>query len=98
MRLKDALADANLAIPSTMIKPKKRIKKVPVEELKMRVAQATAVPRIVTDNPTEFGLIFAELDRREKKSRWLLAIGVALLSGLIGIATTLTEKFIISAH
>ena len=61
--------------------------KWPDSKLHMRLAQAAVVPQIVTDSPTEFGEIHEVLQRRQRNAQWRLAIGVALISAFIGIAS-----------
>lgn len=61
--------------------------KWPESRLLLRLAQAGSVPQIVTDNPVEFEEIHFELHRRQRNAQWRLAIGVALISGVIGLVS-----------
>jgi len=45
--------------------------------------------RLTTDNPIEYGEVLAELDRRARRDRWMLALGVVLASGLVGFVSAL---------
>jgi len=65
-------------------------------QLRMRVAQGVAVPRVVADNPLEFGEVHAELEKRRLKAELRIAllaasIGVvgAILGGVCGAALTI---------
>lgn len=53
----------------------------------MRLAQTLSVPRLTTEHPVEYGEVLAELDRRARRDRWTLALGVVMASGLVGVVS-----------
>lgn len=51
-------------------------------KLHMRLAQGSAIPQTVADNPIEFGEIHEELERRQNKKQLCLVLSAAAVGAM----------------